>query len=172
MNFGEMRDAFLSYTGCTDPLDSAELALWFNEAQLDLSWELAPVKTETVTVGRGGSFTPPDNWLTIIGGSGHYRVSPSGQVIPEEDGGLELYYRAIPEDFSGIDPDQECALHQGLHYLLPIFAAARYWDKEAEGGDEESAQANRWLSYYYQGKNLAKSRLFGRNEPMYQWEIR
>ena len=172
MNFAEMKEAFLSYTGCTDQVDNAELALWFNEAQLDLAWELGPVRTAVVDVGPGGSYTPGDDWLTVIGGSKAYRVSPDGNVLPEEDGELTLYYRAIPTEFNGVDSDQECVLHKGLHYLLPIFAASRYWDKEAEGGDEESAQANRWLSYYYQGKNLAKSRLFGRNEPMDVWEIR
>ncbi len=172
MNFGQMRDAFLSYTGVVDPLDNAELAFWFNEAQLDLAWELAPVEAYELAGARGTVFTPPDDWLVIIGGSKQYRVTGGGDIVLEEDGPCELYYRKIPEDFSGLNDEQTTVLHLGLHYLLPIFAAARYWEKEAEGDGEELNQASRWLSYYYQGKSLAKSRLFGINEPIDVWQIR
>ena len=172
MNFGQMKEAFCSYTGITDDVDNAELALWLNEAQLDLSWELSAIGSQQVEGSVGTVFTPPDTWLTVIGGSGTYRVTPDGNIILEEDGPLTLYYRQLPEEFTGADSGETSGLHQALHYLLPIYAASRYWDKEAEGDGEEIAQANRWLSYYYQGKNLAKSRLFGMNEPMTAWEIR
>ncbi len=171
MNFGQMKEAFESHTGITDEIDAHELALWFNEAQLDLAWELAEVQKEDIPAANSG-FVPPQNWLAVIGSNKLYRLTPDGQIIFEEGGDAELYYREIPQSFSGTDDQETSALHVGLHYLLPIFAAARYWDKEAEGDSEESAQANRWLSYYYQGKSLAKSRLFGVIEPIDAWSIR
>ena len=40
MSYEEMRAAFDSYTGAADMVDNAQLALWLNEAQLDLAYEL------------------------------------------------------------------------------------------------------------------------------------
>jgi hypothetical protein len=171
MDFGQLREAFITHTGITDEVDAAELALWFNEAQLDLAWELSQIKRQQLEPGTS-SFVPPDDWLCVMGSNGLYRVSPDGNIIFEGAGATEMYYRQIPENFSGIDDSETSSLHLGLHYLLPIFAAARYWDKESEGDGDESMQASKWLSYYYQGKNLAKSRLFGMNEPIDAWLIR
>ena len=39
MTFAQMREMFEAYTGTGDEVDSAQLALWFNEAQLDLAYE-------------------------------------------------------------------------------------------------------------------------------------
>ena len=118
------------------------------------------------------SFIPPAEWLCVIGADKLYRVSPEGRIIFEQPGTAELYYRSLPANLSGVDEAESSELHPALHYLLPVFAAARYWEKEAEGDSEESRQASKWLSYYYQGKNLAKSRLFGINEPIDAWQVR
>ena len=172
MNFSQLKEAFEIHTGVTDETDPAELALWFNEAQLDLAWELSPVKKISVDIEEGGSYTPPDNWLCVIGSDRDYRVTSDGKLLFASAGTAEIYYRELPTSFSGIDGAEECELHLSLHYLLPIFAAARYWDKEAEGDSEESMQANPWMSYYYQGKTLARSRLFGIIDPVDSWKIR
>ena len=101
MNFGEMREAFLSYTGITDDVDNAELALWFNEAQLDLAWEMAPVQTYTLVCHEGEAFSLPEDWLTVIGGDHPYRVTAAGSIVPEHEGELQLYYRAVPQQLFG-----------------------------------------------------------------------
>lgn len=172
MDFSQLKEAFEIHTGITDEADAAELALWFNEAQLDLAWELSPVKKQSIDVIAGTAFTPPAGWLCVIGADKDYHITPDGKIIFEEEGPAELYYREIPVSFSGTDEEEESTLHQSLHYLLPIFAAARYWEKESEGDSDESRQASKWLSYYYQGKSLAKSRLFGINDPVDCWKIR
>lgn len=172
MDFSQLKAAFETHTGITDETDAAELALWFNEAQLDLAWELSPVKKLAVTVEAGSSFTPPEQWLCVIGADKEYRITPDGKILFEQEGPAEIYYREMPTSFSGTDEEEESTLHQSLHYLLPLFAAARYWEKESEGDSEESSQASKWLSYYYQGKSLAKARLFGINDPVDCWQIR
>ncbi len=172
MDFSQLAAAFAIHTGITDEADPAELALWFNEAQLDLAWELAPVKKYQLEAKAGEAFIPPETWLSVIGADKDYHVGSDGAIIFDEAGPAELYYRELPLSFSGTDAAEESSLHQSLHYLLPLFAAARYWEKEAEGDSDEGRQASKWLSYYYQGKNLAKMRLFGINDPTECWKIR
>ena len=41
MMFSELRESFIAYTGAVGQVDDAQLALWFNEAQLDLAYDLA-----------------------------------------------------------------------------------------------------------------------------------
>jgi hypothetical protein len=54
---------------------------------------------------------------------------------------------------------------------MAMFAASRYWDMESEGDGEESNHAGKWLSYYYQGKNAAKSRLPGASFDVTGWTV-
>lgn len=40
MTFSELCESFIAYTGAVGQVDDAQLALWFNEAQLDLAYDL------------------------------------------------------------------------------------------------------------------------------------
>ena len=46
MKFSELVEAFEAYTGVVGEIDDAEMAVWFNEAQLDLALDFAPIKME------------------------------------------------------------------------------------------------------------------------------
>ena len=44
--FQELKNRFDALTGLNDEIDNAVLAIWFNEAQLDLAVELGEIATE------------------------------------------------------------------------------------------------------------------------------
>ena len=54
MKFSELRQAFETYTGIIGEVDDADLAIWFNEAQLDLTPDFGPVKTVVLTRKTAG----------------------------------------------------------------------------------------------------------------------
>lgn len=166
MTFGELKTLFESYTNISDDVDNAQLALWFNEAQLDLAYDLGPIKTVAAT---GGDFRPGADWLTVAGCDAAYTLLPDGTMRLSEGG--NIYYRCIPAAFTGTDSDQESELPAALHYLPALFAASRYWDTESEGDGEESNQAAKWLGYYYQGKNLARARALAGQQPPARWQV-
>ena len=159
MNFTQLTEAFETYMGGQEQADPAQLALWFNEAQLDLSWELGRVASPLLTLAAGEEYEPPGDCLQLLGCDLPYRLLAGGRLLFEQGGRGRLYYRQRPASFSGTDGGQESELPSSCHYLLALFAVSRYWDAESEGDGQESALANKWLSYYYQGKSLARSRL-------------
>lgn len=171
MTFSELCEAFTTYTGAVDQVDNAQLALWFNEAQLDLAYELGPVSTLTLNAAAGDSCLPGSDWLRVMGCDLDYVQLPDGRLRFTRGGQGGLYYRALPAAFSGADGSQVSALPQAVHYLLALFAAARYWAMESEGDAEESAHAAKWLSYYYQGKNTACSRLPAARMDLGGWTV-
>ncbi|MBR5430483.1 MAG: hypothetical protein IK116_08180 [Firmicutes bacterium] len=171
MNFAELAQAFTAYTGAVDQVDNAQLALWFNEAQLDLAYDLGPVSRLELNAAAGDTLLPGADWLCLTGCDLEYRRLADGRLLFPAGGQGCLYYRALPPAFTGVNGDQESTLPAPVHYLLALFAAARYWDMESEGDGEESAHAGKWLSYYYQGKNLARSRLPGSRSDAEQWTV-
>ena len=68
MNFSELSDMFFSYTGAsTSDVDDTDLAFWFNEAQLDLSFDLGPVSTITFeNAVAGNPYDIPATALQIL----------------------------------------------------------------------------------------------------------
>lgn len=172
MTFGELRTLFESYTGAVDEVDSTQLALWFNEAQLDLAYELGPIQSMEFNSDGTGCIQPGENWLTVVGCDLPYQRMPDGSLRPEGDGsGKKIYYRTAPALLTGTDSQEQSQLLPALHYLLALFAASRYWDMESQGDGEESTHASKWMSYYYQGKSLAKARLEMSRGPLLQWFV-
>ena len=171
MTFSELCEAFVTYTGAVDQVDNAQLALWFNEAQLDLAYDLGPISTVELSAESGSSCLPGTDWLCITGSDLAYQKLADGRLYFPQGGSGNLYYRALPSAFSGADGDQESALPGPVHYLMAMFAASRYWDMESEGDSEESTHASKWLSYYYQGKNTAKSRLPAASIEITGWTV-
>ena len=161
MDFAGLRNTFENYTGVSESeVEDIDLALWFNEAQLDLAYDLGNIKSKTYTDNVAGEENDlPVDALKIVSCSDKYEITLTGKIVFEAEGSPTLYYRAIPTDFTGTNETEICELHEALHYLLAIFAASRYWDKESEGDGEESQHATKWMQYYYQGKNLAISKL-------------
>ncbi len=119
--FSELKKSFETHTLSNNEVDNADLAIWLNEAALDLA--------------------------------------------------LDCRLPQLPSPFNGDEGDQVCDLPILLHDLLPLFAAARYWDRESEGDNEESMHGNKWMAYYLQGKNLRRAMLsFNESEPQ-NWQI-
>lgn len=173
MTFAQMQEMFEAYTGTSEEVDSAQLALWFNEAQLDLAYDLGPVQALDLVLDEDGLVSVEEDWLTIVGCDRPYSRMPDGRLQLEgtpTDG--KIYVRRIPTALTGLDSTEESELPKALHYLPPLFAASRYWDKESEGDGEESNHASKWLTYYYQGKNLAKARLELVRNPVEGWIVR
>ena len=166
-----MKNAFEVYIGSAGEVDNAQLALWFNEAQLDLAYEMGPVRSMELRVNEGAVFSPDDCCLRILASDLDFCHQPDGTLMFSNGGSGKLYYRAMPLPFTGIDDDQESELPLALHYLPALFAASRYWDSESEGDGEESAMANKWMSYYFQGKNQAKNRLDSAAMDIDRWQI-
>ena len=171
MTFSELCQAFTTYTGAVDQVDNAQLALWFNEAQLDLAYDLGLVSTLELEVGAGDCYRPGADWLCITGCELFYQKLPDGRLRFPEGGRGAISFRALPSAFSGADGSAESSLPEPVHYLMAMFAASRYWDMESEGDGEESNHAGKWLSYYYQGKNAAKSRLPGASFDVTGWTV-
>lgn len=160
MNFQEMREAFLTETGLVDSeLDDSKIAQWFNEAQLDLAWELGKAKKYIYENTNGGEYDLPDDCLRIVKCSAGYKINDVGKIEFDNDGNITLTYVGIPADFTATNLEQVSELHQSLHYLMVYFAASRYFDQESEGDTEESNHATKWMNYYLMGKNNAIARL-------------
>lgn len=175
MNFFELVAAVEAYTGVAGEIDDAEMAVWFNEAQLDLALDFAPIKTAVVTANADGvAPVPPDN-IRIIDSPSDFDWASDGQLVFRSGPGEHtIYYRAMPAPehvFTGADPDQTPDLPYMLHYLLSIFAAARYWDRESEGDTEEMNLANKWLSAYYAAKKNMLSKLDQAGGKIDRWRV-
>lgn len=155
MKFSELRDAFEAYTGVIGEIDDADLAIWFNEAQLDLALDFGRIKTVELMPDENGLVSPPPDNIRVIDASNAFRWDSAGSLIFGTDEPVQLTYRAMPDPvhvFTGADQDQTPDLPYPLHYLLSIFAAAMYWDRESEGDPEEMALANKWLARYQTAK--------------------
>lgn len=159
MNFSKLVEAFETYTGVVGEIDDAELAIWFNEGQLDLALDFGTIKTESIIPNEHGVATLPSDSLKVLDCDAAYGWNAAGQLVVGTTDPVAVTYRAMPStEFTGADPDQVPELPNCLHYLLAIFAAARYWDRESEGDTEEMNLANKWLVTY----NAAKKNFIGK----------
>ena len=156
MTFNELVALFEAYTGTEGEVEEAQLAMWFNEAQLDLAYDMGSVVCWEPAGGT--SYDVPEDCLRIIDSTGDYTISPDNKILLDTEGTV-LYYFKTPTPFTGADQDQESELNKALHTLLAMFAASRYFDQESEGDTEESNHATKWMSYYLQGKNTARTKL-------------
>ncbi|MEG1997129.1 MAG: hypothetical protein RR051_01660 [Clostridiales bacterium] len=84
---------------------------------------------------------------------------------------LAQAYRQEYQAFTGTDPEQVCGLHPALHDLIPLFAAARYWDRESEGDYEESSLGTKWMNYYRLGKEERKKQVEGIFPKLDHWQV-
>ena len=170
MTFEQLKALFQSYTGIGDTeVEDIELALWFNEAQLELAYDFGEVGSLAVS----NTALPADylNTIKVSNSNGMvgYEITPDGNIISNTD--ATLYYRKYPTDFTGLDLSAKSALPEAVHYLMAIFAASRYWDKESEGDGEESNHANKWMGYFINGKQNALKKLsLGGAKPKY-WTV-
>lgn len=150
MKFSELRQAFETYTGIIGEVDDADLAIWFNEAQLDLTPDFGPVKTVVLTPENGRA-DKPQGCLKVLSPC---RENVRGQLVLDD--ATEIDYIGMPSvQFTETDQDQTPDLHNAAHYLLAIHATAMYWARESEGDTEEMNLSNYWLARY----RLEKDRL-------------
>ena len=162
MDFADLRDLFENYTGVSESeVEDIDLALWFNEAQLDLAYDFGNIKEYVYEDGvEAGELNDlPVDLINLVDSTIPYEITLTGKIAFAQNGTPSIYYRAIPLSFTGTEPEATSELHEALHYLLAIWAASRYWDKESEGDGEESQHATKWMNYYYQGKAVALSKL-------------
>lgn len=167
MNFNGLKNLFENYTGVQGEIEDAGLAMWFNEAQLDLAYDFGNVIELSITDNTPVSL---DDCLRVVDCTSTYSVKPTGDIILDSTPAT-LWYVQIPEQFTGADQDQESVLPGVLHYLMAIFAASRYWDMESEGDSEESNHATKWMTYYQAGKAQAKSRMQTVGPKLDRWRI-
>ncbi len=162
MTFSEITAAFEAYTGVMGEIEDAELAIWYNEAQLDLSLDFGHVKTAVLTPDENGIASPPPDSIKVFDADTDFSWSSAGDLVFPDRAPVTIYYRAMPaveHVFTGTNPDQTPDLPYALHYLLAIFAAAMYWDRESEGDTEEMNLANKWLSRYNAAKHMFLSKM-------------
>ena len=189
MTFDKLQQLFISLTN-TDEVEPTTLALWFNEAQLDLALDFGEVKDASLpgllTLQDSANLVIkdeplPEDLLRILdvqdgnGNSVDWEITPQGRIAVSGSGSCTLYYRAMPSvSFDGMTMDTESALPAPLHYLLAFYAAWKFWDMESEGDTEESNHATKFLNYYRNGKAdmLAKLDFPGSSNSMVkQWMI-
>lgn len=171
MNFEQLTSAFETYTSTEGEIDAAQLALWMNEALLDLAYDLGPVQVQSIEVVAGETLAANSNWLRLLDCDLAYQRQPDGSLLFTQGGAGRLYYRSLPTLFSGSSDTETSDLHPALHYLPALFAAARYWDSICDGDGGESTLASKWMSYYYQGKNLARARLHCASWDVTGWSV-
>lgn len=169
MDFTELVEAFETHTGVAGEIDDAELAIWFNEAQLDLALDFGRIKTVELVPDENGLVTPPEDNIRVIdvdgdlrNVGGDFRWNSIGQLIVDTTAPVRVSYRALPDAahiFTGADPTQTPDLPLALHHLLAIYAASKYWDRESEGDTEELNLANKWLAQYYAARKAFLSKM-------------
>lgn len=174
MTFAELKAAFEGITGVTDDV-SDDLAIWFNEAQMDLVNDFGKVVKDIsgtyADVASGSEYALPDRFFNIVKCSCDYSLTPDGKIIFADGGEVTLYYRQIPTMFVASTPDTLCELDERVHQLIPMFAAARYWDMESEGDYEESGHGTKWMNYYLQGKARSKRAFETWNNNIDRWVV-
>jgi len=152
MKFSELREAFEAYTDIRGEVDDADLAIWFNEAQLDLTPDFGPVRTVVLTPVNGRA-DKPEGCLKVLGPC---KENERGQLVL--DSATEVDYIGMPTvQFTGTDADQTPDLPNAVHYLLAIHAVAMYWARESEGDTEEMNLSNYWLTRYRVEKDRLKN---------------
>lgn len=172
MDFSKLTEMFESYTGTSSEIDPAQLALWLNEAQLDLSSALSvPVKYTYMNVLAGEEYELPAGCMRIVDALANYSETPDGKIVFATGGDIDIYYRGMPTPFTGVDMTQTSALPEATHHLMAIFAASRYWDMESEGDGEESNHATKWMNYYLMGKQQAISVLDVAGTKVDRWMV-
>lgn len=154
MTFEELVRSFETHTGLSGEVDNAQLAIWMNEAQLDLSLVMGNVAAHTFTEDEltDGGYRLPADCLKLVDSTADYTQLPDGRLQFTSSGGATVYYRKNAAPFTGVDLSQISELPEPCHYLLPMWAASRYWDMESEGDGEESTHGTKWMNYYLQGK--------------------
>lgn len=155
MKYSELVSAFEAYTGVVGEIDDADLAIWFNEAQLDLALDFGAIKTVSIQPDENGVATVPADSIRVLDCDATYGWNAAGQLVVGTADPVSVTYRAMPDPahvFTGTDPDQTPDLPYMLHYLLAIFATAMYWDRESEGDTEEMNLASKWMARYNAGK--------------------
>lgn len=169
MTFLELQTAVQTHIDGAE-LEAAQLALWLNEAQNDLSLDFGPVRQQTYDGGDGSTvYTLPDDCVAVLTADDAYSFTADGYLYFPNGGTVTVSYRAFALPFDGTDGKQVSELPAATHYLLPLFAASRYWLTEAEGDSEEMTQSATYLQYYQLGKAQLLSRMdFGTRAKVWQ----
>lgn len=159
MTFAELQAAVQTHADSAE-LDAAQLALWLNEAQNDLSLEFGPVKSMTYDGSDGTAvFSIPDDCVEILEADADYAFNSYGGLVFDGATVATIHYRAFAAPFTGTDATQVSELPAAVHHLMPWFVVSRYWLTEAEGDGEEMTQSNTYMQYYLAGKAQMLSRL-------------
>lgn len=170
--FTDLQKAFELHINAEGEIDSGQLVIWFNEAQLDLALDCGKIVRKVMIVEPGALYDLPEGCLELVTVEGSdYERTLDGKIVFATGGEILLYYRQNPQPFTGTDSDQVSQLHPALHDLIPIFAAARYWDRESEGDYEESGLGTKWMNYYLQGKEQRRQRLEGIYPKVERWQV-
>lgn len=158
--FQELKTEFIALTGVSDnEVTDEAFAVWLNECQQDLAYDMGPVTNYTYTATDGSALDLPDGTLRIVDATAPYVLTDSGQIRFEALGDVTLYYVTVPPDFTAEDADQVSTLNSLLHGLMPLWCASRYFDRESEGDAEESSHGTKWMNYYLRAKAQAFARL-------------
>lgn len=171
MTFEQLSHAFAAHCGISGGVDGAVLALWLNEAQLDLALDMGNIVEHTFVDVTAEGAELPDDCLRVLAADQEYWILPGRRIAFPSEGSHTIRYRQQPKPFDAVDNLQVSELNPALHYLLPLFAASRYWDMESEGDGEESNHANKWLAYYRQGRAAMLSHLDCGCETVERWQI-
>lgn len=172
MNFSQFKQIFLAHTGLNDgDVQDSVLAVWLNEAQLDLAYECGEMDVAHYSgVPPAEGWELPEDCLTVVDGDDGFFVNNLNKVSFSTGSGGDIYYRKYPNVFTGVLTD-ECYLPRAVQHLMPIFAAARYWDMESEGDSEEMNLATKWMNYYQMGKATALRNLDQARSHLQRWKI-
>lgn len=172
MQFSELKSIFLSHTGLNDgDVQDSTLAAWMNEAQLDLSYICGEQAVQNYAgMSPAEGWPLPEDCLTVTGGDEDFYFNNLGRIAFTNGSGGNIFYRKYPIRLTGSLTD-ECLLPEAVQYLLPIFAAARYWDMESEGDVEESQLGTKWMNYYQMGKATAIRNLSQAGSQLQRWHI-
>lgn len=170
MTFSQLQAAVATHIDGAE-LEPAQLALWLNEAQNDLSMDFGPVREQPYDGGDGTTqHSLPDDCVAVLSTNGEYGYMANGNIIFPAGGTVTVSYRAFAMPFDGVNGSQESELMPSVHYLLPLFVASRYWLTEAEGDGEEMIQSNTYMQYFLQGKAQLLSRL-NRGNRVNVWQV-
>ena len=170
MTFAQLQAAVETHVDGVE-MDAAQLALWLNEAQNDLSLDFGPVREKTYNGGDGTTqHSLPDDFICVLSTNGNYGFVTEGSLVFPAGGDVTITYRAFAEPFDGVNAAQVSELPASVHHLMPWFVASRYWLTEAEGDGEEMTQSNTFMQYYLAGKAQLLSRL-SRGNRVNVWQV-
>ena len=159
MNVKQIRETFEGLID--DSVDNSLLLIWINEAQDAIASEYGVKTSKQIIAVTDVEYPITSDFLRVLevrnsDGEDYiwYNITEWGDISFADDDTYTIHYLKTPTPVAGNNDIAEPSVHDFLHSLIPVYAAAKFYDRESLGDTEESQMANKLMGQFEY--NLAK----------------